>query len=186
VTPATVANWIDQGHLKGHRTPTGRRRVLESDLTAFLREHGMPVPAELEQGRATDTVVVVDDEPVYLQALVRALERSELDVEVVEATSGMDGLLEIGRTQPQVIVLDFGLPDLNADQVIQRLLAPGRSLEAEVIVVTGGLRTDDEERLRRTGVRTIIAKADGMDLLVDAVREALVRQHAVQHPTTLE
>ena len=27
VTPGTVANWIDQGLLKGHKTPTGRRRV---------------------------------------------------------------------------------------------------------------------------------------------------------------
>lgn len=186
VTAATVANWIDQGHLKGHRTPTGRRRVLQSDLIAFLHEHGMGVPAELEQGRATDAVVVVDDEPTYLHALVRALERSDLDIEVVEATNGMDGLLEIGRTQPRVIVLDFGLPDLNADQVIQRLLAPGRSLDAEVIVVTGGLRTDDEERLRRIGVHTIIAKADGMDVVVEAVGNALAGQHTVQHPTILE
>src|SRR2546422_1584730 len=51
----------------------------------------------------------------------------------------MDGLLEIGRAQPSVIVLDYTLPDLNATQVIQRLLEPGRRLDAEVIVVTGGM-----------------------------------------------
>ncbi|HEY6784852.1 MAG TPA: helix-turn-helix domain-containing protein, partial [Gemmatimonadales bacterium] len=42
VSPTTVANWIDQGHLKGHKTPTGRRRVVVDDLAAFLRAHGMP------------------------------------------------------------------------------------------------------------------------------------------------
>ena len=47
VTPATVASWIDQGHLKGHRTPTGRRRVESGDLVEFLNAHGMAVPAEL-------------------------------------------------------------------------------------------------------------------------------------------
>ena len=36
VSPATVASWIDQGLLKGHKTPTGRRRVEAEDLTAFL------------------------------------------------------------------------------------------------------------------------------------------------------
>ena len=41
VTPATVAHWIDQGHLKGHRTPTGHRRVESTDLVAFLKGHGM-------------------------------------------------------------------------------------------------------------------------------------------------
>src|SRR2546428_336908 len=41
VSPATVANWIDQGLLKGHKTPTGRRRVESDDLAAFLRAHEM-------------------------------------------------------------------------------------------------------------------------------------------------
>src|SRR3989449_7891256 len=38
VSPATVANWIDQGLLKGHKTPTGRRRVEAEDLTALDRK----------------------------------------------------------------------------------------------------------------------------------------------------
>jgi two-component system OmpR family response regulator len=173
-----VANWIDQGHLKGHKTPTGRRRVLESDLVEFLESHGMSVPAEFEAAKQTDFVVVVDDEPTYLQALVRTIERSDLDVEVVETTNGMDGLLEIGRTQPAAIILDFALPDLNGYQVIQRLLAPGRSLDTEVIVVTGGLREGDEERLRGAGVRTIINKTEGMDAVVQALRQALQRRQA--------
>ena len=178
VSPATVASWVDQGHLKGHKTPTGRRRVLESDLIQFLGAHGMATPAELAEGKVTDVMVVVDDDASYLSALVRTIERSDLDVEVVEATNGMDGLLEIGRTQPALIVLDYALPDLNAYQVVERLLQPGRSLDAEVVVVTGGMRLDDEERLRRIGVQTIISKADGIDAVVEAMRQALRRRKA--------
>lgn len=179
VSPATVANWVDQGHLKGHKTPTGRRRVLERDLIEFLGAHGMALPPDLAEGRVTDViVVVVDDDASYLSALVRTIERSDLDIEVVEATNGMDGLLEIGRTQPALIVLDYALPDLNAYQVVERLLQPGRSLDAEVVVVTGGIRLDDEERLRRIGVQTIISKADGIDAVVEAMRQALRRRKA--------
>jgi hypothetical protein len=54
VTPATVAHWIDQGHLKGHRTPTGHRRVALEDLVVFLRDHGMPVPPEFETAEAAE------------------------------------------------------------------------------------------------------------------------------------
>src|SRR5438876_11047495 len=106
VSPATVANWIDQGLLKGHKTPTGRRRVSGDDLIAFLRAHAMAVPPELERGSGPDMVVVVDDDPAYLKALVLTIERSDLDVEVVEAANGVDALLEIGRVQPALIVLD--------------------------------------------------------------------------------
>ena len=159
--------------MKGHKTPTGRRRVLASDLVEFLRAHDMTVPPELEEGNGTETIVVVEDDVTYLRALVRSLEKADLDVEVVEATSGVDGLLEIGRVQPALIVLDYRLPDLNADEIVQRLLEPGRHLDAEVIVVTGGVVAEEEERLRRVGVRKIVNKADGMSAVIEAIQQAL-------------
>ena len=178
VSPATVANWIDQGLLKGHKTPTGRRRVEEGDLAAFLRSHEMAVPAELDGGAGVETVVVVDDDPGDLKALVLTIERSDLDVEVVEAATGVDALLEIGRVQPVVIVLDYSLPDLNAPQVIQRLLEPGRRLDAEVVVVTGGMPEQAAVALREMGVKTIVNKIEGMPAVVEAMRQALARRKA--------
>ncbi|MGH8621429.1 MAG: response regulator [Burkholderiales bacterium] len=178
VTPATVASWIDQGHLKGHRTPTGRRRVASRDLVEFLRAHGMPVPPELLGDHAGETIVLVEDDVAYLRALVRTLERSDLDVEVVEATTGMDGLLEIGRVQPSLIVLDYRLPDLNAAQLIERLLQPGRGPDAEIVVVTAGMDDADVKRLRALGVTRIVGKTDGMDAVLDAIRLALGRPQA--------
>src|SRR5213076_1888183 len=177
VSPATVANWIDQGLLKGHKTPTGRRRVEAEDLTAFLKAHEMGVPPELEGGNGHD-VVVVDDDPGYLKALVLTIERSDLDLEVVEAATGVDALLEIGRVQPSLIVLDYSLPDLNAPQVIQRLLEPGRRLDAEVMVVTGGMPEQAAVALRQMGVKVILNKSAGMPAVVDAMREALRRRKA--------
>ena len=180
VSPATVANWIDQGLLKGHKTPTGRRRVEADDLTAFLRAHAMAVPPELDTGAGAgaETVVVVDDDPGYLKALVLTIERSDLDVEVVEAATGVDALLEIGRVQPALIVLDYSLPDLNAPQVIRRLLEPGRQLDAEVIVVTGGMPEQAAVELREMGVKTIVNKVAGMPAVVEAVQQALARRKA--------
>jgi len=175
VTPGTVANWIDQGLLKGHKTPTGRRRVASADLADFLRAHGMAVPPDLAQAEAQrEKIVVVDDEPAYLKALMKFIERSDLGVDAVSAANGMDALLEIGRLRPAVVVLDYRLPDMNADQVVERLLEPGgRGLGAEVVVVTGGVPPEAEQRLRRGGVRTVVQKVDGLDVVVGAIREAL-------------
>ena len=176
VSPATVANWIDQGLLKGHKTPTGRRRVEADDLKAFLRAHDMAVPQDLAHGNGHAMVVVVDDDPGYLKALVLTIERSELDVEVVEAATGVDALLEIGRVQPTLIVLDYSLPDLNAPEVIRRLLEPGRQLDVEVIVVTGGMPETAAVELREMGVKTIVNKVEGMQAVVEAMQQALKRR----------
>ncbi len=173
VTPATVASWIDQGHLKGHRTPTGRRRVASADLAAFLRAHDMAVPNELATARERPVVVLVEDDPGYLKALVRTIEREAPDVEVVETTTGVDGLLEIGRVSPDLVVLDYALPDLNAVQVVERLQDTSKRLTAPVMIVTGGMPAAAENDLRRLGVRAIVNKVDGMGVVIEAMRRAL-------------
>ena len=173
VTPATVASWIDQGHLKGHRTPTGRRRVAATDLVEFLTAHGMTVPSELVGTHERQVVVVVEDDPGYLRALAKTLEHEAPEVEVVEAATGVDGLLEIGRVSPDLVVLDYALPDLNAVQVVERLMDASKGLTAPVIIVTGGLPVNAENDLRRLGVWAIVNKADGMGVVIEAMRGAL-------------
>jgi CheY-like chemotaxis protein len=174
VTPATVASWIDQGHLKGHRTPTGRRRVASADLAEFLTAHGMSVPNELMVSRERAIVVVVEDDPGYLKALVRTIEREAPEVDVLEATTGVDGLLEIGRVSPDLVVLDYALPDLNAVQVVERLVDTSKRLTAAVMIVTAGLPAAAENDLRRLGVRAIVNKVDGMGVVIEAMRRALL------------
>ena len=173
VTPATVASWIDQGHLKGHRTPTGRRRVASADLAEFLRAHGMAVPNELQAVRERPVVVVVEDDPGYLKALVRTIERDAPEMDVIEATTGVDGLLEIGRVSPDLVVLDYALPDLNAVQVVQRLQDTSKRLTAPVMIVTGGLPAKAENDLRGLGVRAIVNKVEGMGVVIEAMQRAL-------------
>jgi len=173
VTPATVASWIDQGHLKGHKTPTGRRRVASADLAEFLRAHDMSVPSDLLVVRDRPVVVVVEDDPGYLAALVRTIEREAPEVEVIQATTGMDGLLEIGRVSPDLVVLDYALPDLNAVQVVERLVDTSKRLTAPVMIVTGGMPANAENNLRVLGVRAIVNKVDGMGVVIEAMRRSL-------------
>lgn len=152
--------------------------MASGDLIEFLRAHKMAVPPELTEGNGTDTIVVVDDNVSYLRALVRSIEKSELDVEVVEATNGVDGLLEIGRVQPALIVLDYSLPDLNAYQIVQRLLEPGGRIDAEVVVVTGGVTEEDIQKLHSVGVKQVINKSAGLPVVLEGIAQALRRRQA--------
>ena len=95
------------------------------DLVAFLREHGMPVPPDLnsESPEPREAIVLVEDDKSYGKLLLRAIQTSDLKADVTLAATGMDGLLEIGRVHPSVIVLDYSLPDLNAPEVVERLRA---------------------------------------------------------------
>jgi DNA-binding response OmpR family regulator len=133
----------------------------------------MAVPAELAAAGERLAVVVVEDDPGYLNALVRTVEREIPDLDMIETSTGVDGLLEIGRVQPDLVVLDYALPDLNAVQVVERLVDTTKRLTAPVIIITGGLPVNAENDLRRLGVRAIVNKADGMGVVIEAMRRAL-------------
>lgn len=147
--------------------------MASADLADFLRAHGMSVPNELASAPERPVVVVVEDDPGYLKALVRMIAREAPDVEVVETMTGVDGLIEIGRLGPDLVVLDYALPDLNAVQVVERLLDQSKRLTAPVMIVTGGMPAAAENDLRRLGVRAIVNKVDGMGVVIEAMRRAL-------------
>ena len=138
----------------------------------------MGIPPDLHDAVARDVMVLVDDDRTYLEALSRLIEKADLGLDVVKVTNGVDALIAIGRVRPALIALDYRLPDLNALQVIERLLEPGRKLPAELLVITGGIEDEDQERLRTLGVRAIVNKADGVSAVIDAVRQALQRRKA--------
>src|SRR6266516_6289324 len=69
--------------------------------------------------RERAVVVVVEDDPGYLKALVRTLQREAPDLDIIEATTAVDALLEIGRVSPDLVILVYALPDLNAVQVVE-------------------------------------------------------------------
>lgn len=133
----------------------------------------MSVPNELQPARERPVVVVVEDDPGYLRALVRTLEREAPEVEVVEAMTGVDGLLEIGRVSPDLVILDYALPDLNAVQLVERLVDTSKRLTAPVMIVTGGMPAKAENDLRQLGVRAIVNKVDGMGVVIEAMQRAL-------------
>ena len=64
-------------------------------------------------------VVLIEDEP-QIRRFLRATLGSQ-GYRLHEATTGEDGLIEAATRQPDVVILDLGLPDIDGLQVIRRL-----------------------------------------------------------------
>ena len=68
---------------------------------------------------SAETVLLVDDDRALLRALSIGL--SARGYEVVTARSGADGVLQASLAQPDVVVLDLSLPDLDGVEVCRRI-----------------------------------------------------------------
>src|SRR5512140_3004915 len=96
VNPTTVQNWVKGKKLRAFQTPGGHRRVRREDLVSFMKEFGMPIPADLSQ--SPPLVLIVDDENDILDMLEALMRSGEDEVNVAKAQSGVDALLMIGET----------------------------------------------------------------------------------------
>lgn len=64
-------------------------------------------------------ILVIDDEALITMSLKRALEKRGHSVET--ASGGVQGLEIWRRSRPDMVVIDFMMPDMNADQVLNEI-----------------------------------------------------------------
>jgi DNA-binding NarL/FixJ family response regulator len=99
------------------------------------------------------TVLVVDDHPAFRASARRLLELDGLSV-VGEAPNGATGLRMARDLDPDVVLLDVGLPDLSGFDVAEEL-AGARS---RVVLISSRSQKDLGSRVRENGVLGFISK----------------------------
>ena len=125
-----------------------------------------------EKNASTETsILVVDDEPV-----VRALLRAALEPtgsRLVEAADGCEAIEVAWREQPDLVLLDVGLPKLSGLDVCRALKT--NPVAPRVLLITGDSGADGIDDCGADGV---VAKPFAPDALVDQVERALAVESA--------
>jgi len=125
-------------------------------------------------------ILVVDDEPNIL-ASMQALMASR-GYEVSTAMSGRAALQTVGRENPDVIILDLGLPDMNGVEVC-RLIREERTTPILVLSARGA--EADKVGALDAGADDYVTKPFGAEELLARIRVAL-RKGPVSVPATGE
>ncbi|RKX96253.1 MAG: histidine kinase [Spirochaetes bacterium] len=152
----TVIRWIETGKLKAYTTPGGHRRVKWSDLINFLTQNRMPIPKELEEGRKKK-ILVVDDDHDFLEIAKKMLEKIP-DAEVKTTSSGFDAGILVAEWNPDIILLDFIIPDLDGFEVTKKLKSNPKLKKIPIIAVTSISDPEKLEEVKNCGVDAVITK----------------------------
>jgi DNA-binding NarL/FixJ family response regulator len=119
------------------------------------------------------SVLLVDDNPIFLRILTRFLEeRSRLDVVVVgSADGGEKALTKASLLKPQVILVDLAMPDIHGLELIPRLRAV--LPDAKIITLTLMDPSSYREAVLAAGADDFVSKATlEADLLPTILRLA--------------
>jgi excisionase family DNA binding protein len=133
----TVVRWIDSGRLKAYATPGKHNRVARSELVVFMRDYDMPIPPDLAP--EPRRILIIDDDPAITRLLERAWDHDGDGYSVLAVNNPVEGLIEVGRHQPDALILDLLMPALSGYEVCRILKAGPATRHIRVIAISGGV-----------------------------------------------
>ncbi|MBV2357408.1 response regulator [Streptomyces sp. J2-1] len=119
-------------------------------------------------------VLVVDDEPQIVRALVINLRARRYEVDA--APDGRTALELAASRHPDVVVLDLGLPDMDGVEVIRGLRGWTR---VPILVLSARHSSDEKVQALDAGADDYVTKPFGMDELLARLRAAVRRAEPV-------
>jgi two-component system, OmpR family, phosphate regulon response regulator PhoB len=138
---------------------------------------------DMVPGGARPVILVVEDEVPLLTLLRYNLEKQGFRVE--EAADGQEALLRVAETKPDLVLLDWMLPQLSGLEVCRQLRRRPATRDLPIIMVTARVEQQDSVRALDIGADDYITKPFAMDGLLARIRALLRRSGSVATRGTL-
>jgi excisionase family DNA binding protein len=165
VSQQTIIRCFDSGKLDGFRVPGSKfRRIPRESLIKFMKENNIPLSNLSVAGKRK--VLIVDDDMEIVELLVDVLTRDGR-FEVRTATSGYDAGLMTQQFRPDVILLDYMLPDVNGNIVCRTIKKNPDFANTQIIIVSGVVNPGEIDELLKSGAAEFVKKPFNISELVD-------------------
>lgn len=136
VSLRTVQLWVENGRLPAWKTDGGHRRIPADAVDRMVADQRNQAAAPMATAARPFRVLLVEDDEHLLQIYRMALETLSPPVEILDATNGYDGLLLIGSSKPDLVVLDLIMPGIDGFRLCRTIDAQQEFAATRIVVVT--------------------------------------------------
>ena len=170
VSQQTIIRCFDSGKVEGFRVPGSKfRRIPRTSLVRFMKENSIPLEY-LDSGRKK--ILIVDDDAEIVELMVDVLGRDGR-FEVKTAASGYEAGIQTQRFRPDLILLDYMLPDVNGNVVCHTIKKNPEFEHVKIIIVSGVIKADEIDQLLKSGAEDFIKKPFNIGELTAKISEVL-------------
>ncbi|MCU0658921.1 MAG: protein kinase [Polyangiaceae bacterium] len=116
-------------------------------------------------------ILVIDDDPIFQKVISRAAQIAfhEAPPRISVVGSGTEALERASVVPPDLVLLDYHMPELNGLDTLSRLRTLKEGAQARVIVVSGSVRTIERWPFAVLGVQDFYDKTGGLPPLVELI-----------------
>ncbi|MBI1333054.1 MAG: response regulator [Armatimonadetes bacterium] len=124
------------------------------------------------------SILVIEDDPAIRRMLNIAFQDTGL--KAIEAETGQDGIKAVVHHQPDLILLDIGLPDISGLEVVQNVRTWSK---VPIIVLSANGQENLKVECLESGADDYVTKPFGVAELLARIRVVLRREIAAKSPT---
>jgi CheY-like chemotaxis protein len=119
------------------------------------------------------TILVVEDNRLNMKLVRDVLEHAGYDV--VEATTGEQGVELAAQRRPDLVLMDLQLPGIDGTEALRRIRGAGDTTLVPVVAVTASAMATDREAASRAGFDGFLEKPINARALPSVVASYLAR-----------
>lgn len=131
------------------------------------------VPRPKPDAEGTKKIVVIDDTEMLLIFVEDVLTTDHPKWQITKASDGANGCEEVERVLPDLVLLDYSLPDFNGDEVCRRLLQDERTAHVPILMMSGHVAEMNAAAARFENIVATIEKPFLSEALIDLVQQTL-------------
>jgi len=170
ISQQTVIRCFDSGRLEGFRVPGSKfRRIPRQNLINFMNENNIALDG-LDSGKRK--VLIVDDDAEIIELMVDILARDGR-FETKTASSGYEAGVSTQQFRPDLILLDYMLPDINGNVVCRTIRKNPDFGGIKIIIVSGVVKQEEIDQLLKSGAQGFIKKPFDITQLTEKITSVL-------------
>ena len=178
ISQQTIIRCFDSGRLDGFRIPGSRfRRIPRENLIKFMKDNGIPLDNLNVEKNGKIKVLIVDDDAEIVELMVDVLSRDGR-FETQTAGSGYEAGLKTEQFHPDVIILDYMLPDVNGNVVCATIKSNPEFESIRIIIVSGVANPEEVQDLLNAGATEFIKKPFNIADLVGRILQVVDKEYA--------
>jgi excisionase family DNA binding protein len=166
----TVQLWVESGELHAWKTAGGHRRIARASVDTLLAQQQAVI--ETVTGLRTLQVVLIDDNTTQLKLYKLTIESLDLPLLLTTASDGFQGLLEVGRREPDVVIVSLDIGGMDAVELVRSIRKAAPSTYVIALLATASPEKSSALRQLQPDM-PVLSALDDLDEIGPFLRQQL-------------